>query len=67
MPTYVKTDYVPEDALWYITAGKEYLISKEFKGSNSGTACMDGGVNVYVRYYGSSHIDGRAWIVINRP
>jgi len=65
MPTYVKTDYVPVHSKGYITVGREYLVISE--GMFGGVVIDDEGDEMNIFYDDSSHLDNRAWIVINRP
>lgn len=64
MPTYVKTDYVPE---WngYITIGKEYHLVYDCL--SGGEIYGDDGRKEYIHFEASAHLDNRAWTVINRP
>lgn len=65
MPTYVKTDYVPERMKDCITAGKEYRVRSinEF-----GWYIKDDLNECLCLYYkGCAHLDNRTWTVINRP
>lgn len=64
MAKYVKTDYVPDDLKFYITAGKEYIV---FEGDeSSGWFIDDEGDKQFVFYRKSCHIDDHPWTVINR-
>lgn len=65
MPTYVKTDYVPDYRKWYLTPGKEYLIIEDQK--EGGILLSDDGDKIFTAYKFSRHLDGASWTVINRP
>ena len=68
MPTYVKTDYVPEDMMDYITPNKEYeILQEEVMYHNGGFVIMDDNERHCVCYDECEHLDNRAWTVINRP
>lgn len=66
MPTYVKTDYVPEDVKHYITVGVEYeIIRDSFKECHD--IKDDDGEIIPIRYTNCAYLDGADWTVINRP
>jgi hypothetical protein len=66
MPTFVKTDYVPEMSSGFITAGKEYEMIG-FTSSGCYIIQDDEGDKIPVRDDDCAYIDGRPWTVINRP
>lgn len=64
MAKYVKTDYVPDEAMFYITAGKEYIV---LDGDETGGYFIDDEGNKQFAFYPMSrHIRNRPWTVINR-
>lgn len=66
MAKYVKTDYVPADYDPYLTIGTEYLVIKEKNDGRAATITDDKGYQVLIVYDSCSHLDDRAWTVINR-
>lgn len=66
MAKYVKTDYVPNDDVPYLTVGIEYEVIKELYDGMAARIKTDFGGLITIIYEECYHIDGRPWTVINR-
>lgn len=58
----IKTDFVPESARWYLTAGKEYEVFK--RSDDQDVIITDDSDATSVFIPKSAHLDGRAWTIV---
>lgn len=66
MAKYVKTDYVPNDAVPYLTVGVEYEVVAELYDGMAARINDDFGKQITILYDECAHIEDRDWTVINR-
>lgn len=60
----VKTDYVPDECKWYLTAGKVYSVVGEALPEDTYWIIDDKGHKDAIKITGCLHLDGRAWEVV---
>ena len=62
----IKTDYIPGDAVGYLTAGKEYSVCNVYDGSAT-LVEDDCGDSIGIDFKGCRHLNGGNWIVVGKP
>ena len=62
---WVYTNYVPESSMGYLTPNKRYELTTYTL--TGGDFVCDNGATIHICFSGSSHIDGKSWIVVDAP